>query len=432
MKLSASASGGAVSAFLIHLHPRRVPAETTRFTLSFGLGGMAVTLFCTLVFSGLLQLLSYAPGMDGAYLSVRQMYANGNLAGFVRNIHYWAGNLLVVVCSLHMLRVFLTGALTGVRRSNWVVGVLLFGVMLFANFTGYLLPNDQLAYWAVTIFTSMLSYVPVGGQWLMAALRGGAEVGPATFSSFFAIHVGLLPVAAVLLLVYHFWLIRKAKGLIHPPRVPAEGDEMLDAVPHLVVRELAVGLSLLAALFLFSAMVDAPLAGPATPGSSPNPAKAAWYFMGLQELLLHLHPSVVICILPLLTVGALLLVPFFKDGVLPGGIWFGGAQGRKVAAWSALAGFLCAGSAVVVDSIFSAPAAAIPDQLWLTRGVLPLVASGVVLAGWYALWRRYRQCTRAEAVMALMIFLAGSIMSLTLIGCWFRGEGMALVIPFAG
>ncbi len=430
--MSEHISRTAVSTFLIHLHPRKVDAETIRFTLSFGLGGMAVTLFCTLVFTGLLQLLSYAPDMNRAYGSVQDMYSNGNLSGFVRNIHYWSGNLLVVVCFLHMLRVFLTGAFTGGRRFNWVVGVLLFGLILSANFTGYLLPNDQLAYWAVTIFTSMLSYMPLGGHWLMTTVRGGAEVGPETFSSFFAIHVGLLPVAALLLIVYHFWLIRKARGLIRPPQFPADHIEMVDAVPHLVFRELAVGLSLLAVLFSFGAMVDAPLADPATPGNSPNPAKAAWYFMGLQELLLHLHPTVVICILPLLTVVGLLLLPFLKNAVLPGGIWFGGAQGRKVALWSSLAGFLCAGGAVVLDSVFSASNAAIPDHLWLNRGVLPLVAAGVVLAGWYALWRKQQRCTRAEATMALMIFIAGSIVSLTLVGCWFRGEGMVLVLPIPG
>jgi len=419
---------GAISSFLLHLHPRRVAKETIRFRLSLGLGGMAATLFFTLAFTGIFQLLSYTPRMDSAYESVLHMYDQGNLAGFIRNIHYWSGNLLVVVCFLHMLRVFLTGALSGPRRVNWVVGVLVFGLVLTANFTGYLLPNDQLAYWAVTIFTSMLSYVPLCGSWLVTTLRGGSEVGPATLSNFFAIHVGILPVMICMLLVVHFWLTRKAGGLIQRTDVQSNVG-MIDAMPHLVFREIAVGLCLLAILVSFSAVIDAPLSEPATPGNSPNPAKAAWYFMGLQELLLHLHPAVVTCIIPILTICGLTFVPYIRDTVLPGGLWFGGTRGRQVAAWSFASSIVCTGSAVFIDSMTSV-SAPMPDQPWLIRGVLPLLVYGLVLVGWYMFFRRYRGCSRAEGTMAMMLFTTGTIVSLTMIGCWFRGEGMALVIPF--
>jgi len=428
--VSEHAGRNAVSGFFLHIHPRKVPAETIRFTLSFGLGGMAATLFLALVITGILQLLGYIPRMERAYGSVLQMYDNGSLAGFIRNIHYWAGNLLIVVCGLHLSRVFLTGALVGPRRINWVIGIMLFGLILAANFTGYLLPGDQLAYWAVTIFTSMLSYLPALGPWLVTTLRGGDNVSSATLANFFAIHVGLIPFIALFLLVYHFWLIRKARGLIRSARVP--GDEtMVAAMPHLVFRELLIGLSLLAVLLSFSALVDAPLGSPATPGSSPNPTKAAWYFMGLQELLLHLHPVFVVCVLPALTIGALILLPFVKGAVLPGGQWFGGRDGRRVAAWSVLAGFACAGLAVLADSkiIISGTPPAMP---WLSRGLVPVFMYGAVLAGWYLFWRTLRRRSRAEATMALMVFAAGSIVSLTVIGYWFRGEGMALVIPFLG
>ncbi|SHO51273.1 cytochrome b N-terminal domain-containing protein [Desulfopila aestuarii] len=414
--------------FLLHLHPRRVPEETIRFSLSLGLGGMAATLCLALTFTGVFQLLSYVPRMDGAYESVLQMYDQGNLAGFMRNIHYWSGNLLVIVCFLHMLRVFLTGALTGRRGINWVVGVLVFGLVLGANFTGYLLPNDQLAYWAVTIFTSMLSYVPLCGSWLVTTLRGGVDVGPVTLTNFFAIHVGILPVLLWLLLVYHFWLIRKAGGLIQRPQ--GEGPiKMVDAMPHLVFREFAVGLTLLSLLAVFSAIFDAPLGEPATPGNSPNPVKAAWYFMGLQELLLHLHPAFVTCLIPVLTFCVLASIPYINNAVLPGGVWFGGTRGHHVAAWSLVIGAACTTITVCIDSMLSLNST-MPDHPWLTRGVLPLLVYGALLTGWYAFFRRYTGCSRAEGTMAVMVFLTGTIVSLTIIGCWFRGEGMALVVPF--
>lgn len=159
--------------FLVHIHPRTVPEETLRFSLSLGLGGMAATLLGVLFFTGLLQLMMYSPGVDSAYRSVQQMYTHIPLGGWVRNIHFWAGNLLVIVACLHLLRVLLTGAIGAGRQLTWVIGLFLLLLVLLANFSGYLLPWDQLAYWAVTIFTGMLSYFPFVGSWLMQLLRGG-------------------------------------------------------------------------------------------------------------------------------------------------------------------------------------------------------------------------------------------------------------------
>ncbi|NOR26046.1 MAG: DUF4405 domain-containing protein, partial [Desulforhopalus sp.] len=111
--------------FLLHVHPRTVPLETLRFTLTFGLGGMATTLILLLFITGVLQKLSYTPDAQSAYQSVQFMYAEGNFAGWLRNIHYWSGNLLVIVTFLHFCRVFLTGGISKGRRLNWIIGLLL-------------------------------------------------------------------------------------------------------------------------------------------------------------------------------------------------------------------------------------------------------------------------------------------------------------------
>nr|WP_306793121.1 cytochrome b N-terminal domain-containing protein [Desulfopila inferna] len=407
------------------MHPRTVNADTLRYTLSFGLGGMSATLVLVLFGTGLLQLLSYSPHSDSAYLSIQQMYNNGNPAGFIRNCHHWAGNLLVVIPFLHLLRVFLTGALTGPRRYNWLVGLSAFLLVLLANFTGYLMPWDQLAYWAVTIFTSMLSYIPLVGKNLMALLRGGEEVGAATLSTFYAVHVGFIPTLLLFLLVYHFWLIRKAGGLIRRAAGKVS-EEKLQTIPHLLAREAATGFMLLALLFMFSAFVDAPLAEQANPGQSPNPAKAAWYFMGLQELLLHLHPVFAVCVVPSLMLGFLAVVPFRQEAILPPGVWFGGRKGRQVAAASSVAGAALVVLGVILDDMLFVGAGASQAKL-LLYGVIPTVFFILVVVVHYYLLRLVWHCTKAEAMLGAVTLVLSAVTTLTVVGIWFRGPGMALV-----
>jgi len=415
------------SAFFLHLHPRTVPAETIRFSLSFGLGGMAATLFFIMVCTGLLLLIQYSPTPQGAYLSVRQMYSPGVFGGFIRNIHHWAGNLLVIVASLHLLRVFFSGALSGMRRINWLLGIFVLLLVLFANFTGYLMPWDQLAYWAVTIFINMTSFIPLVGDWLADTLRGGREVGQTTLTTFFALHVGILPTLMVVLLLCHFWLIRKAGGLVQHER---GRTERVPVIPHLISREAATAFTLLAILFIFAALVDAPLNEPANPGESPNPAKAAWYFMGLQELLLHLQPSVAICIVPVLVLLCLLAVPFIREGTLPEGIWFGGERGAKLALWTYFAAVLLTITAVYIDDIMlRTQSLTNGSHLLVSRGILPIFLVCLMQGGLYLGLRGLGGYSRAEGIMAVAVTFFAVMSGLTIVGIWFRGPGMQLFWP---
>ena len=200
------------SDFLLHLHPRTVPEETLRFNLSWGLGGMAAVLVGLLFVTGILLLLTYQPSIDSAYTSILTLTREVRFGLWVRNIHHWSANLLVVVAVLHLLRVVLTGAFGPGRRLNWIIGLILLFLLLSAKFTGYLLPWDQLAYWAVTICTSMLGYVPLAGVWLQELFRGGVEIGPATLANFFVLHVAFIPGTLFILLLWHFWLVRRAGG----------------------------------------------------------------------------------------------------------------------------------------------------------------------------------------------------------------------------
>lgn len=414
--------------FLLHIHPRRVPLETLRITLTFGLGGMAVTLILVLFITGILQKISYAPNIQSAYQSVQAMYTLGNFAGWLRNIHYWSGNLLVVVAFLHCCRVFLTGGAGNGRRGNWIIGLLLLGLVFFANFSGYLLPWDQLAFWAVTIFINMIGYIPLAGEACAQLLRGGSEIGPATLANFYAIHTGVLPFILLVLAIYHFWLIRKARGLVrqHSDERP---PVTVPVTPDLLVREAAVGLSLVAGVLLFSALIDAPLEVAATPGVSPNPAKAAWFFLGLQELLMHLHPIFAICVFPVVVFLCLAALPYWHRAAVAEGVWFSGRRGAKLAIVVTCMSVILTVAAILLDELAAGATGSATAGIF-NRGILPLV--GVLIwycLGYYVLTAKCNY-SRGEAVMAGFIFMVAAMICLTIIGIWFRGPGMQLVFPF--
>jgi len=419
------------SDFLLHLHPASVPEQTLRFTLSWGLGGVAATLIGLLFSTGVLLLLVYEPSTDRAYSSILTLTQKTQFGLWIRNIHHWSANFLVVVVLLHLARVVLTGAFGWGRHLNWIIGLFLLFLVLGANFTGYLLPWDQLAYWAVTICTSMLGYIPLCGLWLKELFRGGAEVGAPTLSNFFVLHVAFIPASLFLLLLWHFWLVRRAGGLAQPE--VASRDELsnrVSAMPNLIMREGAVGLLLFAFVLFFSIICNAPLQGQANPGMSPASAKAPWYFLGFQELLMHLHPVFAVLIWPLLGVAVLILLPFWRDSALPPGTWFGLAHGRNLALWTAGGGALATLLVILVDNQLSRSDENLAVNTLITRGLLPTVLLIGLCAGFHILLVTKLKYTRAEAAMAGIILMVIALTVCTVIGYWCRGPGMNLVWPW--
>jgi quinol-cytochrome oxidoreductase complex cytochrome b subunit len=395
---------------------------------------MAAVLVGLLFLTGILLLLVYQPSTEHAYSSVLILTREIPFGLWVRNIHHWSANLLVIVAMLHLVRVVLTGAFGSGRRLNWIIGLFLLFLLLSANFTGYLLPWDQLAYWAVTISTSMLGYIPVCGVWLQELFRGGAEIGPATLANFFVLHVAFIPGTLVILLLWHFWLVRRAGGLVQEAQDERNEDvaQRVSTVPNLIVREAAVGLGLVAFVMIMSIVWNAPLLEQANPGMSPNPAKAPWYFLGFQELLLHLHPVFAVFIWPLLGACALLCVPLWRDTALPTGIWFGSERGRKLAAWTAAAGAVVTLVIILAENLLLNSGAAVAVNTLITRGLLPTGLLIALLAGLYFLLVRKLQYSRAEAVMATIILVLVGLTICTMIGVWFRGPEMHLVWPWHG
>jgi len=418
---------------VFHIRPRMVAERTLRFTLTFGLGGTAVVLVTLQLFTGILLKFAYEPFPVQAYDSLTRLQAGLAFGQFIRNIHFWSANFLVGVLFLHGLRVFFTGAFRPPRRVNWIVGLSLFVLVLAANLTGYLLPWDQLAYWATTICLGMLEYIPGIGQRLQQWVMGGPQLGPATLRNFFALHTAVLPVVIVALMTYHFWKTRKAGGLVvpHSPlEAPEEKPAMVPSHPNLLLREAAVALSAIAFVLTVALLFDAPLGLPANPGLSPNPTKAPWYFAGVQEMLVHFHPTFALLIVLAFALAAFSLLPYLGGSAGSTGVWFISAIGRRSAVAGAVASGLITPLAVILDEAVVDFAGWMPG--WppeISNGLIPAALFIGLLAGVTIAIKKAFRAPRPETVQALVVFLVVMFVMLTIICAIFRGESMALRWP---
>jgi len=196
-----------------HLHPVKVSRKSLKWSYSFGLGIMAITLFGVLIFTGVLLMFYYVPSVERAYTTMKEIQLSIPLGQFTRNMHRWSAHAMVLVAVLHMARVFYTGGYKPPREFNWIVGVFLLLLTLGASFTGYLLPWDQLSYWAITVGTNIAGYAPGAGPVMREILLGGGEVGQNAIIRFYTLHIALLPLLITLLVSVHIWRIRKDGGL---------------------------------------------------------------------------------------------------------------------------------------------------------------------------------------------------------------------------
>ncbi len=200
----------------LHVHPVRVHVNSLRAGYTFGLGLISFYLFLILIGSGLMLMFYYTPSTEQAYRNMKDLEYVVSFGVVLRNLHRWSAHAMVAFVFLHMCRVFYTGSYKAPREFNWVIGVCLLLVTLFLSFTGYLLPWDQLAFWAVTVGSNIAGYMPGIGEKVRFLLLGGNEVGQMALLRFYVLHVVALPLVAVVLLGVHFWRIRKDGGLSRP------------------------------------------------------------------------------------------------------------------------------------------------------------------------------------------------------------------------
>jgi quinol-cytochrome oxidoreductase complex cytochrome b subunit len=401
-----------VSNFALHWFPAKVFKPSLDWTYSYWLGTISAALFLLLVVSGLPLLFLYVPSVERAYGSVKDIEWVVTFGSWIRSVHRLSAHLMVAAVFLHLVRVFLTGAYKngagrGQRREwNWVLGVAMLLLTLFLSFTGYLLPWDQLAYWAVTVGTNIAASIPWVGAQVRELMIGGRNIDQPTLIRFYALHVIFLPGLLGLLFAYHMWRVRKDGGLARADRVAtlrekaaeepvrtktytllgvARGtaptirtasvearDLTVNAVPDLVRRAAVAVLGTFAVISVAASLIRSPLEEPANPLVTPNPAKAPWYFLWLQEIVTDTT----------FTVGG-----FTVNGAFLGGVILPGLLVGLLTLWP-----------------------------WLDRS--PAEATGV----WMDARRR-----RQNAVFLLLVF---AVLVLTVVGTFLRGPSWQFFWPW--
>lgn len=420
--------------FFLHIHANRVHVHSLKPTYTFGLGILLGFLFLIMIFTGVILMIYYTPSVDSAYQSVKDIVYVVPGGRIIRNMHRWASQGMVILVFLHLLRVFYTGSYLGNRSLNWVIGVVLLMVTLFSNFSGYLLPWDQLAYWAVTIgsniaasareLTDLLGITNAvdAGGFMKKLLIGGETVGQPALSRFFALHVIFLPLSILILLGIHLWRIRKDGGLSRPLRYQGDmgSTNKWSAWPVLMWTELGLLLMVVVVVLFIALVADAPLLEQANPTYPENPAKAPWYFLGIQELVSYSAFAGGL-IIPVLYLVFLFSIPYRDRENTYIGEWFSGKDGIQVVWRSALFAFLL----VVIQLFVMIRFGWLRD--WfpkISQGVVMLVnpatitgALFILLAEWI---RRKRQSTRMAA-LALFTCTFMALVIFTAMGIWFRG-----------
>lgn len=452
----------------LHLHAVRTHRWSLRWSTTAGLGIATLSAFLLTLVTGVLLMFYYKPYPEAAYVSMKDIHFVVPTGRFIRNIHRWAANVMVVAVILHMARAFYTAAYRAPREFNWLIGMGLLVVTLALSFTGYLLPWDQLAYWAITIGANiaqsprevtdalgLTAYLDPGGLQRLLLL-GSDTVGEEALIRFYLLHVMLLPLAAAALMAVHFWRIRKDGGLAKPADVDRRTDaptldtypvfteapqktyhlaaivkgrtaavgrgpeQTVPSMPHLFYAELAVFMLTVFVCTALALVSDAPLKELANPLVPENPAKAPWYFLGLQELVAFSAFAGGIGIPSIVLIG-LGLIPFLDREEAGTGEWFGGPGG-----WTLVRGALVVGlaAAVAIETV-------IIRFGWLREWfphipqlVITAINPGTVLtaiyAGYSLLLVKRLNSTRAGALGLFTCFLCGFLV-LTVVGTYFRG-----------
>lgn len=462
--------------FFLHVLPVRTHVHSIKALTTLGLGYATLVLFILLCFTGILLMVYYKPAVDQAYASMLDIIYVVPTGRLIRNVHRWAAHAMVASVMLHMARAFYTSAYKGPRRFNWVIGMGLFVLTLALSFTGYLLPWDQLAYWAITIGSNiaqspreltdalgMTQFFDVGGL-QKELLLGAHYVGQEALTRFYVLHVMVLPIVITGMIAVHFWRIRKDGGLVRPRsadefpegageaggdivlsdtaplktyglmglmkgRTPAVNRELRNTIttwPNVMYVICAVSMVTVLVTLVIGMWVDAPLTEMANPAVPENPAKAPWYFLGLQELVSYSAFMGGVGI-PAIVVLGLALVPYLDREKEDCGIWFSGHQGRRTALMSAVFAVV-----VVVGMLWFTV-----TQGWLRNWeatadvpqiVITLFNPGTVFVVCFALWSfvamRATSSTRMGAIALFTCFLVGFVI-LTYFATFLRGPNWA-------
>lgn len=280
------------------------------------LGSMSLFLFVSQVLTGILLLVYYRPTVHDAFESVQYIMTTAYMGWLYRQIHAWGANIMIIIVFLHMLRTFVTGSYKKPRELTWVLGVLLFLMTLIFGFTGYLLPWNQLAYWATTVGTEVAGAVPVVGEPIKILLRGGVAVGGETISRFFVVHVIVLPWALFFIIILHVFLVRY-QGIATMDAVGEEKEVTKEAgvpfFPDHMLKEGIVFFILLGALITLAVLAPFELGEKADPLKTPYAIKPEWYFLPMYHVLKYFPKLIGIFVVSLAPL-FLVIWPFLDRG----------------------------------------------------------------------------------------------------------------------
>ena len=406
--------------FFIHIHPTRVRRSALDYTFTWGLGGITFLCFFVTIVSGVMLGAWYVPSTELAYGSVQDLHYNIVPFGrLVRTLHRWAGHGMVVAAILHMIRVFLTGSYKRPREFNWVVGLVLLGLLVATSFTGYLLVWDQVGYWSVAMGMNMLSHAPlVGAQGplrlpfitvdndLAYTLMGSRVPDDRTLRRFYALHVFGLPMFLGLLTSIHFWRVRKdgfsapsAVGSLSPTGPKSIDENAVQGIveevptwPNLVAREALAVLVVVFIARMWATLQPAPLALMADPSRTPNPLKAPWFLVGFQELAVYFDPWLAELAFPAILFLGLLALPYIDPN--PRGIGIYGFSHRAAAISLFMIGYLLWLVLTLIGVFFRGPywelVSPLTGAVWMTAEQslgswsMPTILGLAFLVVWYA------------------------------------------------
>ena len=312
--------------FFHHLHPPTIPAAQARWRYTLGAGGTAIFLVLALVITGALEMFYYIPTPADAALSIQTITYLVPFGGLIRNIHFWSAQLLIIVSAVHLVRVVFTGAYIPPRRFNYLLGLALFIVSIFLNFTGYILRWDTGIQWALVVGTNLIKTIPFFGNKLYTILIGGTEPGSPTLIRFYAWHVFGLMIISAILIGWHAFRVRRDGGIALPPPSLRADPERITRF-ELVRRETLAMILTSAALMILSIFSPAPIAAPirlSVLQSVPESAAAPWFFLWVQQMLKWGDPFLFGILVPVIILLILVLIPYIFPKPLEGelGRWF--------------------------------------------------------------------------------------------------------------
>lgn len=307
--------------FLLHIKPTYYHESVTRFTHTFRLGLLSTYLFFVETITGIFLMIWYAPTPERAYTDMIRLLSNVPFGQFMRDIHRLGAEMMVAIVTLHMVRTYLTGSYKAPRQFTWFTGVILLVITLFLSFSGYLLPWDQLAFWAVTIGTSMAEAVPppIVGETINLLARGAPDIGANGLMRFYLLHVFFLPLLLFLFFFVHYYKVvhfgislpaqEEEVGQDTANKVPA--DRRVYFLPDVMIDEATFLIGFTTLMVVITAFFfQAPLESIANPQSTPLHTVAPWYFYWLQGLLKIADKMIAGVILPGVLLVLLIGIPY--------------------------------------------------------------------------------------------------------------------------